>query len=54
MTPLCVIPVKDSIEMLLNDVQQDMSDKQNFLCTFLVVGICFFLAVDVERIGDVI
>lgn len=51
-SPLCLMPVKDTIEELYLGQGQTMNKKQNLVVTIIMVTTCFVLAVAIPNISD--
>jgi hypothetical protein len=49
-----ILPCKDSIEKLLLPDAQNLTEKQNLLCTFVLVSFVFVITVGIANISDVI
>ena len=52
--PLCILPAKDALEMLVFKQETRMSGNENFFCTSIVVTVCFLAAVSVKNIASII
>ena len=52
-SPVCIKPVKDSFQLILWK-GEELSNMANFWLTFVLVTVCFGLAVVVPIISDVI
>lgn len=53
-TPLCILPCKSAIEKLICQNGQEMTDNQNYFCTFTLVTLSFAVSVGVNNIADII
>ena len=51
-SPLCLMPTKDTIEELYLGPGKTMNKLQNLIVSFIVVSICFVLAVAIPNISD--
>ena len=51
-SPVCLMPVKDTMEELYLGPGKTMNAMQNFLMTLLIITTCFVLAVAIPNISD--
>eukprot|EP00347_Sterkiella_histriomuscorum_P006324 403353189 len=51
-TPLTILPCKDTIEELFLKPGQRLNNKQNIICTFILVLISFAISLAIPKIGD--
>ena len=51
-SPLCLMPVKDTIEELYLGQGRTLNACQNFIVTFGIVSLCFLFAVAIPNISD--